>query len=54
MDFNGSDSVYTIDRTGQLPQFSSDGNSVTLDGVKLRSVIDPAKSITFSGTIACP
>ncbi len=54
MDFDGHDSIYTIDKSGPLPQFSTDGNTVTLDGVKLKSVIDPTKSITFSGSIACP
>jgi hypothetical protein len=54
MDFNGSDSIYTIDKTGALPQFASDGNSVGLDGVKLKSVIDPSKEVTFSGTLTCP
>jgi len=54
MDFNGSDSIYTIDKTGALPQFASDGNSVKLDGVKLKSVVDPSKEVTFSGTLTCP
>jgi hypothetical protein len=54
MDFNGSDSIYTIDKTGPLPKFASDGNSVKLDGVKLKSVIDSSKEVTFSGTLTCP
>jgi hypothetical protein len=54
MDFNGSDSIYTIDKSGPLPQFASDGNSVGLDGVKLKSIIDPSKEVTFSGTLTCP
>lgn len=54
MDFNGSDSIYTLDKTGASPQFASDGNSVKLDGVKLKSVIDSSKEITFSGTLTCP
>jgi hypothetical protein len=54
MDFNGSDSVYTLDKTGALPQFASDGNSVVLDGVKLKSIIDPSKEVTFSGSLTCP
>ena len=54
MDFDGKDSIYTIDKTGPLPQFSTDGNTVTLDGVKLKSVIDPTKSVTFSGKVTCP
>jgi hypothetical protein len=54
MDFNGSDSIYTLDKSGALPQFASDGNSIKLDGVKLKSIIDPSKEVTFSGTLTCP
>ena len=54
MGFNGSDSIYTIDKTGPLPKFSSDGNSVTIDGVKVKSVLDPTKEITFAGKLTCP
>ena len=54
MDFTGKDSIYNIDKSGALPKFSSDNNTVTLDGVVLKSVIDPSKSITFSGKITCP
>jgi hypothetical protein len=54
MDFDGTDSIYTIDKTGPLPQFSTDGNTVTLDGVELKSVIDPTKVVTFAGKITCP
>jgi hypothetical protein len=54
MDFNGSDSIYTIDKTGPLPQFSSDGNTATLDGVKLKSVLDSSKEVTFAGKLTCP
>jgi hypothetical protein len=54
MGFNGSDSIYTIDKTGPLPSFSSDGNSVSIDGVKLKSVLDPTKEITFAGKLTCP
>jgi hypothetical protein len=54
MDFDGTDSIYSIDKTGPLPQFSTDGNTVTLDGVKLKSVIDPSKEVTFAGKITCP
>ena len=54
MDFNGSDSIYTLDKTGPLPQFASDGNSVKLDGVKLKSIVDSTKEVTFSGTLTCP
>jgi hypothetical protein len=54
MDFDGADSIYTIDKTGPLPVFSTDGTRITLDGVKLASVLDPSKVLTFAGTIACP
>jgi hypothetical protein len=54
MDFNGSDSIYTLDKSGALPQFASDGQSVKLDGVKLKSVLDSSKEVTFSGTLTCP
>jgi hypothetical protein len=54
MDFDGHDSIYTIDKSGPLPQFSTDGTKVALDGVKLKSIIDPTKEVTFSGSIACP
>jgi hypothetical protein len=54
MDFNGSDSIYTLDKTGTLPKFASDGNSVKLDGVKLKSVINSSNEVTFSGTLTCP
>lgn len=54
MDFDGTDSIYTIDKTGPLPSVSTDGNSVTLDGVILKSVIDPTKKLTFAGKITCP
>jgi hypothetical protein len=54
MDFNGSDSIYTLDKTGPSPQVASDDNSVKLDGVKLKSVIDPSKEVTFAGTLTCP
>jgi hypothetical protein len=54
MGFNGADSIYTLDKTGALPQFASDGNSVKLDGVKLKSVIDSSNEVTFSGTLTCP
>jgi hypothetical protein len=54
MDFNGSDSIYSLDKSAALPQFASDGKSVTLDGVKLQSVLDSSKEVTFSGTLTCP
>ncbi|HEX4443236.1 MAG TPA: hypothetical protein VHZ81_06665 [Galbitalea sp.] len=54
MDFDGKDSIYTIDKTGPLPQVSSGGNSVTLDGVVLKSVIDSSKKVTFAGKVTCP
>ena len=54
MDFNGSDSIYTLDKSGPLPQFASDGNSVKLDGVKLQSVLDSSKELTFAGSLTCP
>jgi hypothetical protein len=54
MDFNGSDSIYTIDKTGPLPQVSTDGNTFTLDGVTLKSVLDPTKEVTFAGKLTCP
>jgi hypothetical protein len=37
MDFTGADSIYTIDKSGPVPKFSADGNSVSIDGVKLNS-----------------
>jgi hypothetical protein len=52
--FNGSDSIYTIDKTGPMPQVSTDGNTITLDGVKVKSALDPSKVLTFSGKITCP
>ncbi len=54
LDFDGEDSIYSIDKTGPLPRFSTDGKSVSLDGVVLRSVIDPSRAVTFAGSIACP
>lgn len=54
MDFTGKDSLYSIDSSGAKPQFSADGNTVTLDGVVLKSVIDSTKKLTFSGKITCP
>ena len=54
MDFNGSDSIYSLDKSGPSPQFASDGNSVKLDGVKLKSILDSSKEVTFSGTLTCP
>ena len=54
MDFTGKDSIYTIDKSGALPQISADGNTVKLDGVKLKSIIDPTKEITFAGSVVCP
>ena len=54
MDFTGKDSLYTIDSSGAKPQISSDGNTVTLDGVVLKSVIDATKKVTLSGAISCP
>ena len=54
MNFDGTDSIYQIDKTGPLPEFSTDGNTVTFDGVKLTSVIEPTHVITFSGSITCP
>lgn len=54
MNFDGTDSIYQIDKTGPLPEFSTDGNTVTLDGVKLTSVIEPTHAITLSGSITCP
>ena len=54
MNFDGTDSVYQLDKTGPLPEFSTDGNTVTLDGVKLTSVIEPTHVITLAGSITCP
>ena len=54
MDFTGKDSIYTIDKSGPLPQFSTDGNTVTLDGVVLKSAIDSSKTVTLAGKITCP
>jgi hypothetical protein len=54
MTFTGEDSIYTIDKSGPLPSVSSDGNSVTLNGVILKSVLDSTKTVTFAGKITCP
>ncbi len=54
MNFDGTDSIYQIDKTGPMPQFSTDGNTVTLDGVKLKSAIEPTHVVTFAGSITCP
>ncbi len=54
MQFNGSDSIYMLDKTGPLPQVSTDGNTFTLDGVKLKSALDSSKVLTFKGTLTCP
>jgi len=54
MSFNGSDSIYSLDKSGPLPRVSADGNTFTLDGVKLTSVLDSSKEVTFSGTLTCP
>ena len=54
MNFDGEDSIYHLDKTGPMPQFSTDGNTVTLDGVKLTSILKPSNAVTFSGKITCP
>ena len=54
MNFDGSDSIYSIDKTGALPAFSDSGKQVTLNGVILASVLKPANRVTLSGTITCP
>jgi hypothetical protein len=54
MNFDGSDSIYSIDKTGVLPTFSDSGKQVTLNGVILASVLKPANRVTLSGTITCP
>jgi hypothetical protein len=54
MNFDGKDSIYTIDATGPLPAFATDGSEVDLDGVILRSALDPSKKLTFAGSITCP
>ena len=54
MQFNGSDSIYMLDKTGPLPQVSTDGNTFTLDGVKLKSALDSSKVLTFKGALTCP
>ena len=54
MNFDGSDSIYSIDPTGVLPSFSDSGKQVTLNGVILASVLKPANRVTLSGTITCP
>jgi hypothetical protein len=54
MGFNGEDSIYTIDKSGPVPKFSSDGQTVTIDGVRDQSVLDSSKEITFAGKLTCP
>ena len=54
MNFDGTDAIYHLDKTGPMPQFSTDGNTVTLDGVKLTSILKPSNVLTFSGKITCP
>jgi hypothetical protein len=54
MDFVGADSIYNLDKSGPAPSISSDGKTIKLDGVKLKSIITPSNEVTLTGTLTCP